>query len=179
MPPALSLTVLTAAFAAVALLERTHLRFTPLPFRRPHLLTDAAWYLVATLSAIVFAVVLGPLLARLAIPVLADAMSGLPTVVLVIVAVVAYDAIAFAVHVLLHESQTLWIVHKVHHSSRQLDWLATTRTHLFELFVRSFPAQAALFAVGIPVRVIAAALTVYGLFALLGHSNLRLPLRWA
>jgi len=34
---------------------------------------------------------------------------------------------------------TLWNVHKVHHSSRSLDGLATTRTHIMEHGPRPLP----------------------------------------
>jgi len=87
--------------------------------------------------------------------------------------------VAFGVHYGIHRSETLWTIHKVHHSSPHLDWAATTRTHVFEHLVRNLPAQAALVAVGVPIRIIAAAVAVYGTFAVVGHSNLRVPLRWA
>jgi sterol desaturase/sphingolipid hydroxylase (fatty acid hydroxylase superfamily) len=82
----------------------------------------------------------------------------------------------FAIHAGLHRSELLWNVHKVHHSSRRLDFLATTRTHAFEQFVRNVPAQLVLFALGFGADTIATAVLVLGGFGVLNHSNLRLPL---
>jgi len=175
-----SLAALSVIFLAVAALERVPaLRFAPSRFLRPHLLTDAAWYAVAAATSLVTAVAFRPQLQRLAIPGVAQRIGAAPTAVALVGAVALYDLVAFHVHRLIHRSDVLWTVHKVHHSTRRLDWLATTRTHMFEHLVRNLPAQAALFAVGIPVPVIAAAIAVYAVFALIGHSNLAVDLRWA
>jgi len=166
-------------YAVVALLERSpRLRFVQSRFWRPHVPTDAGWYLTAAALTIVF----GPFLERLSgaptmlgLPTLVDA--GLPLWALVLVAVLLYDFGAFACHVVLHRLGWLWRVHKVHHSSRVLDWLATTRAHAAEHLFRNLPTQGALFALGLPAEAIAPALVVYAGFATLGHSNLRLDLR--
>jgi len=39
------------------------------------------------------------------------------------------------VHNLLHRVPALWELHKVHHSSRSLDWLANWRFHVLEIVV--------------------------------------------
>jgi lathosterol oxidase len=96
----------------------------------------------------------------------------------VALAVVVYDFVAFAVHIGIHRSDTLWSVHKVHHSSLQLDWLATTRTHLFENLLRNVPAQAMLFAMGMSAGNVAATALIYAACAVHGHSNLRIGGRW-
>jgi sterol desaturase/sphingolipid hydroxylase (fatty acid hydroxylase superfamily) len=169
-----SLAILTGLFLAVAALERVRLfQFAPGRFLRRHLATDAGWYLVATSAAIISTVVFRPQLAKLAVPGLSSAVAGPPWVGRLTLAIVAYDFVAFAVHVGIHNSDALWSVHKVHHSSLQLDWLATTRTHMFEHLLRNVPAQAALFAMGLPPSIVATTLLVYASFALHGHSNLR------
>lgn len=173
-----SLAVLSAIFLTVAALERVPaLRFAPSRFLRPHLLTDAAWYGVAAATSLVSAVVFRPQLERLAIPPVAHRVDAAPAALALVLAVLLYDLVAFGVHVIIHRSDVLWTVHKVHHSTRRLDWLATTRTHMCEHLVRNLPAQAALFAVGIPTPLIASAIAIYAVFALLGHSNLGVNLR--
>ena len=109
------------------------------------------------------------------IPTLAGAR--LPLWSLVALAVVLYDFGAFAGHVMLHRVDWLWRIHKVHHSSPVLDWLATTRAHVSEHLFRGIPTQAALFAIGLPTEAVALGLAIYAAFAALGHSNLRLDLR--
>jgi len=172
-----SVAILTAIFGLVALLELVPaIQHSPGPFRRPWFATDVAWYLVATVAAGVSTFVFRPLLVHLVVPGVAGAYAALPGVARFLFAVVIFDAVAFAVHKGMHRSNTLWRVHKVHHSSRRLDFLATTRTHAFELMIRNVPAQVSLFALGVPATLVASVVLVYGAFAVVGHSNLRLDL---
>jgi sterol desaturase/sphingolipid hydroxylase (fatty acid hydroxylase superfamily) len=179
MSPAPSFLVLTSLFLTVAALERVPaFQFRPARLLRPFVATDAAWYVVATTANLISTFVLRPQLSKLAIPGVADSIVSLPFVVRIVVAVVVYDFIAFAVHVAIHRSDRLWSVHKVHHSSLQLDGLATTRTHMFEHLLRNVPAQATLFALGMSAPTVATTLVIYAAFALHGHSNLRVGGRW-
>lgn len=170
-----SLLVLSCLFVTVAALERVPvLRFARLRFLRPHLATDTAWYLVAVSASVISTFVFGPQLAKLAIPRIAGAIEGVSLAVRLGIAVAVYDFVSTAIHAGMHRSDALWSVHKVHHSSLQLDWLATTRAHMLENLVRQVPAQATLFALGMPATTVGATLLVFASFALLGHSNLRL-----
>jgi sterol desaturase/sphingolipid hydroxylase (fatty acid hydroxylase superfamily) len=174
MSPALSFLVLSSLCLAVLALERVPaLQFRPSRAVRPFMATDGAWYVVATIANLISTFVFRPQLSRLAIPGVNDAIAALPLLPRLCLAVVVYDFVAFAVHVGIHRSDALWAVHKVHHSSLQLDGLATTRTHLFEHMLRNVPAQAVLFALGLSAPTVATALVVYAAFALHGHSNLR------
>src|SRR5258706_9236190 len=156
MSPVLAPAIVAGLFLTVAGLERAPaLRFTSSPFLRRYLATDAAWYLVATTANVLAAFVLLPQLSGLRIPGIAGAVRALPWPLRLGVAVVVYDFVAFAVHLWLHRSEALWSVHRVHHSSLQLDWLATTRAHMFENLVRQVVAQAPLFALGMPASTVA------------------------
>lgn len=179
MNPGVSAGVVASLFLAVAALERVpRLRFAPSRFLRGHLGTDAAWYLIATTANVIAAFVFLPMLSKLALPGIAATVRGWPWAGRLALAIVVYDFFSFFVHVGLHRSQTLWSVHKVHHSSLQLDWLATTRAHLMENLVRQVSAQIPLFALGMKATIVAPTLVVYAAFALLGHSNLRIRGRW-
>jgi sterol desaturase/sphingolipid hydroxylase (fatty acid hydroxylase superfamily) len=167
--------ILSLLFVAVAALERVPaFRRVPARLVRPHLATDVAWYGVATAAGLVSTIVFRPQLAKLAV----IDVEAFPWAARLAVAVVVYDLVAFAVHVAIHRSDALWSVHKVHHSSLQLDWLATTRTHMFEHLVRNVPAQAVLFAMGMSADIVVAALLIYAAFAVHGHSNLCIAPRW-
>ena len=175
----ISIALVSSLFLIVAALERVPaLQFRPATFLRPYLLTDVAWYGIATAAAAVSAFVFRPQLAQLAIPGIAGRVGQLPSPALLLIGVVAYDLVAFFVHVAIHRFEPLWNVHKVHHSSRHLDWLATTRTHMFEHLVRNLPAQAVLFAIGVPANIVVITLFVYVAFALFEHSNLAIAPRW-
>ena len=177
--PLVSAAVVASLFVTVAALERVpSLRFAPYRFLRRHLATDAAWYVIATTANVIAAIVVLPRLSTLAVPGVAATVRHWPWAGRLALAIVVYDFCSFLVHVGLHRSETLWSVHKVHHSSLQLDWLATTRAHLMENLVRQVSAQIPLFALGLKASVVAPTLVVYAAFALLGHSNLRIRGRW-
>lgn len=172
--------VILGVYGLVAALERiSTLQFRESRFLRPYFLTDVGWYL----SVVMVTIALKPLLERLGdaaeglgVPTIASA--DLPLWGLVVISVVLYDLLAFTFHVFLHRLGWLWRLHKVHHSSRVLDWLATTRAHAAEHLFRNIPTQAALIAIGLPVEAVALALIIYAGFATFGHSNLRLDVRF-
>ncbi len=165
-------------YAVVATLERVPaLRLRESRFWRPFFATDAGWYLVTIGVALVF----GPYLEKLADTRAGFGVPGLESLALpwlaeVAIATVLYDLGATSAHMLLHRFNWLWRLHKVHHSTRVLDWLATTRAHGLEHLFRSIPTKAVLFTLGLPASVIAVAIAIYAVFATFGHSNLRLKL---
>src|SRR5262245_34285840 len=54
----------------------------------------------------------------------------------------------YAAHFLMHRYDALWEIHKVHHSSRSLDWLATFRSHVLEQVLRRLIAPLVLISAG-------------------------------
>jgi len=167
-----------AGYVAVAALERVpRLRLRESAFWRPFFATDVGWYLAAITVSVGFGSLLEGLArsrAALGLPGL-DSV-GMPWAAQVVVATVLYDLGATAAHMVLHRYGTLWRLHKVHHSSRVLDWLATTRAHALEHLARGIPTQAVLFTLGVPASALAVAIAIYAAFATLGHSNLRIDL---
>jgi sterol desaturase/sphingolipid hydroxylase (fatty acid hydroxylase superfamily) len=87
----------------------------------------------------------------------------------------------YAGHRACHEAPLLWRFHRVHHSVRELDWLASTHGHpLDEVFTRSV-ALLPLFGFGFGRASLGAFVAVLSLQAVFIHSNVRLglgPLRW-
>ncbi len=176
----ISAAVLSAVYLSVALLERTPaLRFRRLTSPRPYLGTDAAWYAVALLATAISAFVFRPQLAKLAIGPFARRLHDLPFAAKLIAGLILFDFVSFAVHVALHRSDALWNVHKVHHSTLELDGFATTRAHMFENLVRFVPGQALLYVVGMPVSVVTATVATYAVFGVSNHSNIGIDLRFA
>ncbi len=169
----------TLAYLVVATLERVPaMRFRVLPSRRPFLATDMAWFAMAIAATAVSMFVLRPVLTRLEIRPIGDLIGGLPTAVQLVLGLIVFDLVSFLVHVGLHRSDVLWNVHKVHHSTLQLDGLATTRAHMFENMVRFVPGQAVLFATGMPSVVVAATLVIANVYGISNHSNLDVKLPW-
>jgi sterol desaturase/sphingolipid hydroxylase (fatty acid hydroxylase superfamily) len=176
---ALSVAALTGVYLLVARLERVpSLRFRALPSPRPYLATDLAWYAVAVAATALSVFVLRPQLVKLAVAPVADVTNRLPTAGQLLLALLVFDLVSFASHVALHRSTVLWNIHKVHHSTLQLDGFATTRAHMFENLVRFAPAQGALFVVGIPAGLVTPAVAIAAAYGISNHSNLGTDLRW-
>jgi sterol desaturase/sphingolipid hydroxylase (fatty acid hydroxylase superfamily) len=175
----MSLVLLAAVLTAVALCERAQrLRFEPQRFLRSHFATDLV-YLATGGLALSLAMRTGA--ARLA----ADwgtalpALASLPALAVVPLAVVLHDLFAYLAHAWMHRSDRLWRLHKVHHSSPALDWLATFRAHPLEHALRHLFSPVALLLLGFPLYAVAVSSTVYTAWAVLNHANLDLGSRFA
>jgi lathosterol oxidase len=103
--------------------------------------------------------------------------AALPFPLVALIATMLVDLGNYASHSLLHRFDALWELHKVHHSSRTLDWLATFRSHILEQVVRRLVAPVGLILLGVPAWAVGVAAAVYTSWAALGHSNLKIDLR--
>jgi lathosterol oxidase len=167
---------LLATLLALSVVERTPLfRFTRSFFFRPFFATDVTYLLTG-------GVVLGLMLRNQAAQ-WVDATPGaglefdtIPRPLLVVIAIVFYDLGAYASHLLLHRFPMLWALHKVHHSSRALDWLATFRAHIMEHALRHLASPVLLILLGIPIEVVGIAGAVYTAWAAINHANVRVNL---
>jgi len=176
----ISLTALSVVYVVVARLERMPaLRFRVLPTPRPYFTTDLAWYGLAIAATAVSVFVLRPQLTKLEIAPLQHAVARLPVAAKFLLGLFVFDFVSFVVHVTLHRSNTLWNVHKVHHSTLHLDGFATTRTHMFENLLRFVPGQAVLFLMGMSAAIVAPVVAVAAIYGVSNHSNLGLDFRWA
>ena len=176
----IAVATLSVVYVVVARLERMPaLRFRSLPSPRPYFTTNLAWYLLAIAATAVSVFVLRPQLVMLEIAPLQHTVARLPLAAKFILGLVVFDFVSFAVHVTLHRSNTLWNVHKVHHSTLHLDGFATTRTHMFENMLRFVPGQAVLFVMGMSATVVAPVVAIAAIYGVSNHSNLGTNMRWA
>lgn len=65
------------------------------------------------------------------------ALADAPFALTVGCAVILYELGAYSLHPLLRCHDRFWEPHKVHHSSRTLDWLATFGAHILEHMLRN------------------------------------------
>ena len=76
---------------------------------------------------------------HLAIPGLVDAVGRLPWPLQFFLAVLVADLCEYAIHRAFHTVPWLWRFHAIHHSSKSLDWIAGSRSHLVDdVVVRAF-----------------------------------------
>jgi sterol desaturase/sphingolipid hydroxylase (fatty acid hydroxylase superfamily) len=170
---------LSAVYLAVGFLERRPaLRFRALTSPRPYLATDIAWYGVAVAATAISMFVFRPVLSMASIDPIATQIEGLPLIAKLVLGLVVFDFVSFLVHMGLHRSDTLWNLHKVHHSTLELDGFATTRTHMLENLARFVPGQLVLFLIGMPGPVVAATVGIAAVYGVSNHSNLNLEAPW-
>ncbi len=147
--------------------------------------TDVVHYLIngAALKAgvIVAVVVVGTSL-RAFVPVsFRTAIAASPSWAQIIAALAITTVGGYAGHRAAHEVPLLWRFHRVHHSIRELDWLAANHLHpLDQIFVRS-AAVLPLYALGFGRLSLGAFVVLTTVQAIFVHANVRLtfgPLRW-
>jgi len=128
-----------------------------------HLLVQLTVFLTMAPAAIFF---------RWAVaPELQAAVAAQPLVLQFVEVLVVADLTQYTVHRLFHQVPWLWRFHAIHHSSRQMDWLAGSRLHLVDIVVTRGLSFVPLYVLGFAQG----AVFVYVLFvsfqAVLIHAN--------
>lgn len=147
--------------------------------------TDTVHYLVngslLVLGVLAVAVVLGLPLRALVPLGLRSAVASSPQWAQIVVALAVATVGGYAGHRQAHEVPLLWRFHRVHHSIRQMDWLAANHLNpLDEIFIRSC-AVVPLVALGFGRVSLGAYLVLLTLQAVFIHANVRFtfgPVRW-
>lgn len=94
---------------------------------------------------------------------------------------VVVDITTYWIHRSLHEVPALWKFHAVHHSSEQMDWLASSRLHVVELLMTRFVGYLPIFVFGFAPSALYAYLVFVSFHAIFIHANVRFRfpvLRW-
>jgi sterol desaturase/sphingolipid hydroxylase (fatty acid hydroxylase superfamily) len=132
--------------------------------------------LIVPLVAVVVSLI-GPVVAR-AVPLAArEGLATLPWLVQVIVALVVTDFTNYLAHYGLHHSRVLWSFHAIHHSSEQLDWLATSRGHPLDLAFNMVAITLPTYAMG-QIQMAPWLLTFFFLYPFVCHANARIRFAW-
>ena len=101
-----------------------------------------------------------------------------PLVLQVLELMLLGDLAQYWVHRAFHRVRALWRYHAVHHSCRELDWLAGSRLHLVDVVVTRAAVLVPIFAVGFAPAALYVWLVIIGLHATVNHVNLRFQMRW-
>ena len=81
-------------------------------------------------------------------------------------------------HRMMHEIPWLWRIHRVHHSSERLDWLASARVHPLETVWTRTISILPLFLLGFSPKLTALLAGFIGLYPIFIHCNLRWGYGW-
>ncbi|MBI1816144.1 MAG: sterol desaturase family protein [Deltaproteobacteria bacterium] len=88
------------------------------------------------------------------------------------------DLFFYWTHRLFHRVPFLWRAHAVHHSPRQMDWLAGSRLHILEIVIVRAVMFLPLFVCGFSASAVQAYVAFVALHAVLLHANVRFRFGW-
>lgn len=105
-----------------------------------------------------------------------SAFAELPLALALVLAVVTGDLLVYWFHRSCHHFDVLWRFHRVHHTTRELDFLAAHREHPFDGWCTQLCANFPLLISGLPMRYLAGFTAFRAVWAVFIHSNVSVPL---
>jgi sterol desaturase/sphingolipid hydroxylase (fatty acid hydroxylase superfamily) len=138
-----------------------------------HILVNAGTYLVAAFLYIFFRGVISPSLQL--------AVKSQPAFFQFIEAFFIAQLAFYAWHRLAHTLPWLWRFHAIHHSSAELDWLASARLHPLEAIATNIVVMVPLFLLGFTRETFGFYLIFAAILPIFNHSNTRFRfpiIRW-
>jgi len=128
--------LLLLAVAVLLVLERLFPYRKGLPFFREGLWVDLIWYTFFQsylLRILIFGFIIAPLAARFGSQL--HLVSSWPVAAQVGFFVITHDFYIYWFHRFQHSSAFFWRTHEAHHSGKQVDWLAGSRSHALEIII--------------------------------------------
>lgn len=175
----LNLLILATAFVPI---EQIFARWPAQKIFRREFATDLAYFAVSHLgvqTTVLLTLAPAALFFRWAVsPALQAWIAAQPIVVQFAEILVIADLTQYAVHRLFHRVPWLWRVHAIHHSSRELDWLAGSRLHLIDIVVTRAAGFVPVYVLGFAPAPTYAYLVFVSFQAVLIHANLRFGFGW-
>jgi len=148
--------------------------------RDPSLRLDAVFFLgqYVLWNGLTFSVLTSAQRAFTATPLAAywPRLGALPFAAQVGASVLLGDVAVYFFHRACHRVGWLWRIHAIHHSAEHLDWLAAHREHPLDGLLTSLFGNLPAFLLGFRPEAIAPFLVFRGIWAVLVHANVRLPL---
>jgi sterol desaturase/sphingolipid hydroxylase (fatty acid hydroxylase superfamily) len=111
-------------------------------------------------------------------PAVKAGIQALPVWLQFLMAVFLADLFQAGLHRIYHKVPWLWRFHAVHHSSRNLDWLAGSRVHIVEIVLTRSAVLLPLVVLGFSQPAVNAYVILVGIQAVLAHANLRTNFGW-
>jgi lathosterol oxidase len=104
---------------------------------------------------------------------LQHAISSLPLWIQLPLVIVAADLAEYWSHRAMHKVPFLWRIHAIHHSSKHMDWLASSRLHLMEVLITRTCVLTPIFILGFAPAAVMIYVIYIGLHAIYVHANVR------
>lgn len=105
-------------------------------------------------------------------------INSTPLLVQLFLIILAADIFQYCTHRLYHEVPLLWRFHAVHHSAKNMDWLAGSRQHILEIIATRCLVLTPIFVLGFSKQVIDLYVIIVGLQAVFNHANVQVKFGW-
>lgn len=146
-------------------------------FFRPGFRTDLLHFLfsgvLTTIGVVVVAIPVVLAIQATTPDLLRDAVGAQPALVQFLEALVILELVGYWSHRMMHTVPSLWRLHRLHHSSERLDWLASAHLHPFDASFGRVLAVIPLAYFGFGRATFGGALVLLQLHAIFQHANFR------
>jgi len=166
--------ILLLSVVVLVILERKYPYTKGLPLFRDGFWVDLVWYTFIQsyfLKILIFDYIILPVDKAWHLTAL-QLVSGWPLWVQVVFFLVTHDFYIYWFHRWQHHSKLLWRTHEAHHSNKEVDWLAGSRSHSIEILINQTIEFAPIILLGanplvVPIKALIDA--VWGMYI---HSNI-------
>ncbi len=105
-------------------------------------------------------------------------INGLPFLLQLFLIILAADLVQYFTHRAYHEIPLFWRFHAVHHSAKNMDWLAGSRQHVLELIATRCLVLTPIFVLGFSKQLLDIYVIIVGLQAVFNHANVQVKFGW-
>jgi len=166
--------ILLAWVALVIVLERRFPYRKGLPFFREGFWTDLVLYTFLqgfVMKLVIFDYIIVPLDQHFQFSKL-HVVTGWPVWLQVLFFLITHDFYIYWFHRWQHHSPVLWRTHEAHHSGKQVDWLAGSRSHAVEILINQTIEFAPIILLGADSIVVPIKLLIDAVWGIYIHSNI-------
>ncbi|PTR01120.1 sterol desaturase/sphingolipid hydroxylase (fatty acid hydroxylase superfamily) [Mucilaginibacter yixingensis] len=152
-----------------------------LPFFREGFWIDFVWYTLIQsffLKIIIFDYIIQPLSRHLDLSQI-QFVKDWPVWTQVLFFLVTHDLYIYSFHRLQHASKFLWRTHEAHHSGKEVDFLAGSRSHVMEIIINQTIEFAPIILLGAAPEVVPIKAMLDAVFGMFIHANINVKLgKW-
>jgi sterol desaturase/sphingolipid hydroxylase (fatty acid hydroxylase superfamily) len=171
-------TILFCWIAFIIAWERISPYRKGLPFFREGFYVDLIWYTLIQsyfLKILIFSYIISPVQHRFDWSGI-HFFQGWPIYAQVLFFLVTHDLYIYLFHRLQHANKILWRTHEAHHSVKQVDFLAGSRSHVLEIIINQTIEFAPIIILGADPAVIPIKAMLDAMFGLFIHANINVKM---
>ncbi len=149
-----------------------------LAFFREGFWIDLVWYTLIQsffLKILIFDYIIAPLQARFDLSHF-HLISNWPVALQVVLFFVTHDLYIYLFHRFQHSNKVFWRIHEAHHSGKEVDFLAGSRSHIVEIIINQTIEFAPIILLGANPMVIPIKALLDAMFGMFIHANVKVNL---